>query len=116
MRGDTATVTTGEPIDQTLAALLKRNPRNKMAFEYLMACYLVTGQVDKIVANVGKLREFGYERIPPLYEEAILIYYGSWRQHGGRGQVQHSPETIRRYFPQPGNAQSLRIAKPCSIV
>ncbi len=45
-----------------------------MAFEYLMASYLVTAQLDKLVQNLDRLDDFGYPHIPPLYEEAILIY------------------------------------------
>ena len=48
-----------------------------MAFEYLMACYLLTGQVDKVVANIGEAPRPGLPDIPTLYEEAILIHYGS---------------------------------------
>ena len=54
VRDEMAPVTGAEPVDQTLAALLKHNPRNKMAFEYLMACYLLTGRVDKVVDEHGK--------------------------------------------------------------
>ena len=45
-----------------------------MAFEYLMACYLLTAQLDKFVQNLSRLDDFDYPKIPRLYEEAILIY------------------------------------------
>ena len=96
-RDDAATVTMGETLDQTLAALLARNPRNKMAFEYLMACYLVTGQLDKIAANVGRLRDFGYPGIPTLYEEAILIHYGLQGGTIDLAQFNINPQTLQRY-------------------
>jgi hypothetical protein len=106
MHDETAGVTGTEPVDETLAALLKHNPRNKMAFEYLMACYLLTGQVDKIVANMGRLRDLGYQGIPTLYQEAILIHFGSQGREVDLGKFSISPETIRRYeaFVQLGNA------------
>ncbi len=106
MRDDITTVTVGEALDQTLTALLKRNPRNKMAFEYLMACYLVTGQVDKIAAQVGKLRELGYPGIPTLYEEAILIHYGSQGGTIDLTRFNISPQTLQRYeaFVRAGGA------------
>lgn len=56
--------------------LLNKNPDNKLAFEYFMAIYLLAGQVDQIVANIGRLNYLGYERIPRCYEEAILIHIG----------------------------------------
>ena len=106
MQDDSVGITGTEPVDETLAALLQRNPHNKMAFEYLMACYLLTGQVDKIVANMGRLRDLGYPEIPTLYQEAILIHFGSQGRKVDLAQFGISPETIRRYeaFVQLGNA------------
>lgn len=97
MQDDPMAVCGSEPVEQTLAALLSQNPRNKMAFEYLMACYLLTGKVDKIVENMDRLDGLGYQRIPPLYEEAILIYYGSQRQRPDLSRFKISAETIQRY-------------------
>ncbi len=106
MQDETAGVTGTEPVDETLATLLKHNSHNKMAFEYLMACYLLTGQVDKIVANMGRLRDLGYPEIPALYQEAILIYFGSQGREVDLAVFNISPETFRRYeaFVQLGNA------------
>ncbi|RPH68871.1 hypothetical protein EHM76_07495 [bacterium] len=97
MRDETAGVTGPEPLDETLAALLTHNPRNKMAFEYLMACYLLTGRVDKIVENVERLHDLGYQKIPTLYEEAILIHYGSTGQQVDLAKFNISRETLQRY-------------------
>jgi len=57
-----------------LVALLEKNRQNKMAFEYLMAWYLLTKQLDKFANNLDRLDDFNYPQIPPVYEEAILIY------------------------------------------
>jgi tetratricopeptide (TPR) repeat protein len=54
--------------------LLEKNPKNKMAYEYMMAFYLLTGQTDKVVENLDRLRQLGYQKIPPLYEQALAIY------------------------------------------
>ncbi|MCL5279120.1 MAG: DUF6057 family protein [Planctomycetes bacterium] len=106
VQGETAGVTGTEPVDETLAALLKHNPRNKMAFEYLMACYLLTGQVDRIVANMGRLRDLDYQGTPTLYQEAMLIYFGSQGGEVDPAKFGISPETLRRYeaFVRLGNA------------
>jgi hypothetical protein len=45
-----------------------------MAFEYLMAWYLVTAQLDKFILQLYRLDDFGYSRIPTHYEEAMLLY------------------------------------------
>jgi len=61
-----------------LATLVESGAKNRMAFEYLMAWYMLTGQLGKLVQQAGRLAEFGYTEIPPLYQEAILIYaYGT---------------------------------------
>jgi len=86
-----------DSIEQILTALLDRNPRNKMAFEYLMACYLLTGQVDKIAANVRRLDELGYQAIPTLYEEAILIYVNSQGSRSDLNRFRIKRATMERY-------------------
>jgi hypothetical protein len=60
--------------DDFYLVLLDANKRNKMAFEYLMAWYLVTGRLDKFVENIYRLDDFDYPAIPRHYEEAILLY------------------------------------------
>jgi hypothetical protein len=60
--------------EQMLLALLDRNPQNRMAFEYLMAWYLLTGQLERLVQNLDRLNDFDYSEIPPHYGEAILLY------------------------------------------
>ncbi len=61
-----------------LLHLLERNPRNQMAFEYLMAYYLLTRQIDTIAANLKGFDAFGRSHLPRHCEEAILIH-GSGR-------------------------------------
>lgn len=97
LRDEDAGVTGPEPVDEMLAALLEHDPGNKMAFEYLMACYLLTARVDKIAENVGRLRDLGYPAIPTLYEEALLIHYdGDPRPKADLAGFSISPETIKR--------------------
>ncbi len=60
-------------IETMLQQLLERNKRNRMAFEYLMAYYLLTRQVGKVTLNIGRLDDFSYPGIPRYYEEAILL-------------------------------------------
>ena len=56
-----------------LANLVKENPQNRMAFEYLIASYLIRRQIDSVNYYIGKLRELKYQKIPRLYEESILL-------------------------------------------
>jgi hypothetical protein len=86
-----------ESIEEMLTGLLEQNPRNRMAFEYLMACYLLAGQVDKIAARMGRLEELGYREVPTLYEEAMLISYGARRQSLDLKRFPISRGTLERY-------------------
>jgi hypothetical protein len=64
--------------DKALSALLERNRQNRMAFEYLMAWYLLNRRLDEFIQNIKRLNDFDYPQAPRLYEEAILIYvYGT---------------------------------------
>jgi hypothetical protein len=60
--------------EDILLDLLQKNKQNKMAFEYLMALYMLTGRLDKLTENYYRLDDFGYTEIPRLYEEALLLY------------------------------------------
>ncbi len=104
-----------ESIEQMLIELLVHNPHNKMAFEYLMACYLLTGRVDKIATNMERLHDLGYQAIPTLYEEAILIYFGSQGQKVDLSKFNIKRNTFERYAKfiqlrnamQPNNRQAV---------
>ncbi len=87
-----------DSVDQILIELLDHNPANKMAFEYLMTCYLLTGQVDKIAANMERLNDLDYQAIPTLYEEAMLIYFGSQKQKVDLTKLNINPGTLKRYI------------------
>jgi hypothetical protein len=72
-------VTTDLPHDQMPAEslfqqLLQSNPRNQMAFDYLLAQYLVTRDLDRLIKQLGRLDDFGYSAIPRHLEEAVLLY------------------------------------------
>ena len=62
---------------EILCQLLRTNKQNRMAFEYLMTLYLLMRQLDQIIANIGRLDDFGYSGIPRHYEEAISYYIGT---------------------------------------
>jgi hypothetical protein len=97
IRGDGNPRLNKESIEELLTGLLEHNPGNKMAFEYLMACYLFAGQLDKIAENIGRLNQFGYQDVPTLYEEAMLIWYGLRGQKLDLNKLNIKRETIKRY-------------------
>jgi len=85
-------------LEKMLLGLLERNPRNRMAVEYLMAHYLLTRQLDKLVANLHRFDDVDLARLPRHCEEALVIYLATTRSQGpdlgGRGI---RPETWRRF-------------------
>lgn len=97
LRDEDAGVTGPEGVDQWLTALVEHNPQNRMAFEYLMACHLLTGRVEKIAENVKRLEGLGYRSIPTLYEEALAIHYGSLGRLQDLARIPVSPQTVQRY-------------------
>lgn len=63
---------------QMLQRLLERNPRNRMAFEYLMASHLLNGRLTTFTKRVPQFKEMGYPALPTHFEEAVLTYvYGT---------------------------------------
>jgi len=85
-------------LEMMLQGLLERNPRNRMAFEYLMAHYLLTRQLDKLAANLHRFDDFRYERLPRHCEEALMIYLATGgSQNVDLRQREISPETQRRF-------------------
>jgi hypothetical protein len=79
-----------------LSALVEQGGQNRMAFEYLMAWYMTTKQLEKLAPNLARLTEFGYTEIPPLYQEAAVIYaYGTKKPVPLKG-LTISPEAQRR--------------------
>ena len=75
-------------IEDILSQLLEKNKQNRMAFEYLMAWYMLAGQLDKFVQNLDRLDDFDYTQFPRLYEEAMLVHVNRTRKrldlHGRR--------------------------------
>ncbi|HXP60168.1 MAG TPA: DUF6057 family protein [Dongiaceae bacterium] len=64
----------GLPLAHLLNVLLASNPTNQMAFEYLMADYMMGLDLKKAVERLRLLDNFPYVGIPRPYEEALLLY------------------------------------------
>ena len=60
--------------EAALVDLLRTNPRNRMALEYLMAQYLVAGRSDRVVENLARLRQGGMTELPRHVQEAVVQF------------------------------------------
>jgi hypothetical protein len=59
--------------DEELSMLLGANPRNRMAFEYLMTYYLLTKNLNGFVKNVSRINDFSNLSFPPMWDEALVL-------------------------------------------
>lgn len=77
--------------------LLQSNPENKKAFEYMMAWFLLSKNVEGIINNLSMLNNLNYNKIPRHIEEAILAYTNSTGEKPDLGGLTISNETIARF-------------------
>jgi hypothetical protein len=84
-------------LDELMLDLLTNQPKNRMAFDYLMAYYLLNLQQDKVVENLGRLRDLGYMRLPRHYAEAALIHMSKTRQPVDLQGWTMDPEVVKQY-------------------
>jgi hypothetical protein len=61
------------PTEILLQQALHTNRSNRMAFEYLMAHFLLSRQLGKFSRELNRMVDFDYPAIPRHYEEAILL-------------------------------------------
>ncbi len=71
----------GYGTDDFFYRLLRKNPKSKMAFQYMMASFLLTRQPQKVAENIHRLDDLGYEKLPRYYEQALVIHIGSSKTH-----------------------------------
>jgi len=83
--------------DEVLQQVLERNPRHKLAYDYLLAGYLLDRRVGDFAARIGRYKEF-YPVLPPACEEACITYQ---LRHGqpppGMPDWRPDPATLRRF-------------------
>lgn len=81
-------------LEDFLTKMIKK--KNKMAFEYMMAYYLLTCQLDQIVTNVKLLSVFGYKQLPYHYEEALLLYQALEHKKIRLQDFKINPQTVAK--------------------
>lgn len=63
-------------IESTLNMMLKENPQNKIAFEYLMAFYMINKDLRNFMNCIPIMEKMNYKEIPISYQEAIMYIIG----------------------------------------
>jgi Family of unknown function (DUF6057) len=102
----------GNPFEQRCLALLEANPTNRMAFEYLMAYYLLSRQLGGFAAQLPKMRRLNYRGIPRSYEEAILIYEAESGKRADRSGRTISSEALQDFTGFLSAASAAGVAGP----
>jgi hypothetical protein len=68
--------------DHDMIGLLEDNHRNKMAFEYLMAYYLLDNDLGSFIKRINYADNFNYVSVPKSYEEALTLYAFEMQKRG----------------------------------
>jgi hypothetical protein len=71
--------------DGLLKDLLKSNPHNKAAYDYLMTFYLLNGRLDEVAALAPAAPTFGYTVLPRCWDEALCLYQAAISPQGSSG-------------------------------
>jgi hypothetical protein len=77
--------------EKLFISLLRSNRANKMAFEYLMAYYLLSRRPDKVAKLIYRLDDFGYAEMPRLYQEALVVFQ---REHPDSSATLRLPKAV----------------------
>jgi len=80
-----------------LRAQIEHGRKNKMAFEYLLALYMLRGEMWNVVQVAGKMEEYDYEKIPVAFEEAILLNNRHNEKKIALQKLEIRTETQRRF-------------------
>jgi hypothetical protein len=81
-----------------LIRMFKENPDNKMAFEYLMAYYLLECRIGNLVEYLDQFQKLGYDRLPRTIEEAILLYNAISPEKMNIKEYTIRPQTAERFW------------------
>jgi hypothetical protein len=77
--------------------LLQSNPGNTRAFEYMIAWFMLEGNIGRVAEELNKIRALGYKKIPRHIEEAVMYYIANSGKVPDIGGLEISQATITRF-------------------
>jgi hypothetical protein len=80
-------ISRGKASSPKFELLLKRNQNNKMAFEYMIADLLLTGNLNELLDHLSDFNSLGYSQLPRHVQEAV-IFIASMDPNFGSDQLQ----------------------------
>ncbi len=84
--------------DIGLKKLLEVHPDNRMVFEYYMSSLLLEKNLVDFVANIKRIKDFGFKNLPVHYEEALLIYMDYTKRNAVPQGYGIRKTTVQRYM------------------
>ncbi len=63
-------------IEAVLNRMVKEHPDNKMAFEYLMAFYMINKDMRNFINLIPAMEKMEYSKVPVSYQEAVMYIIG----------------------------------------
>ncbi|MBM3475923.1 MAG: hypothetical protein FJX75_21860 [Armatimonadetes bacterium] len=84
-------------LDQRCLGLLQDHPQNRMAFEYLMAWYLLNRDLAAFARQLPRLKTVGYRTMPCHYQQAVLLYEKETTRASDRAGYSISPDVLQEF-------------------
>jgi hypothetical protein len=63
-------------IEAILNMLMRQDQNNKVAYQYLMAFYLINKDLRNFMSRLPLMNDIGFKKIPVSWEEAIMYVVG----------------------------------------
>ncbi len=63
-------------IEAVLNRMVKEHPDNKIAFEYLMAFYMINKDMKNFINLIPAMEKMKYRKVPVSYQEAVMYIIG----------------------------------------
>lgn len=82
---------------EMLQSLFADNNDNRLAYEYLMAYCLLTGDLDTFANNVGFGEKLGYRAIPRHFQEALLLWCSLKHEKNEQLNAMINPDIAKRF-------------------
>ena len=82
---------------EMLQSLFFSNTSNRLAYEYLMADYLLMGDLENFANYVGWGEKLGYPAIPRHFQEALILRWSFVHEKNEQLPPQVSPAIVQRF-------------------
>lgn len=83
---------------EDLMNILIDHPQNKMAYEYMMACFLLDNDLASFIKYYSVGRKLNYEKVPTLFQQALVLYSYELSRKGKRmGNMRIDKEVLNQF-------------------